>query len=90
MNNTAALRAKVSVLLQIHVDSLVRDDLEDQVVQQRELLSYLQGRVVLERLGLTVFHGLIHRHKRTDTVKGILTSKVQIISTGQEVRGFLL
>lgn len=62
MNNTAALRAKVSVLVHLHVYSLVWDDLEDQVVQQRELLSNLQGRVVLERLSLTVFHGLIHRH----------------------------
>lgn len=65
MNNTPTLRARVCVLVQMHAYSLVWDDLEDQVVQQRELLSYLQGRVVLKRLSLTVLHGLIHRHKHT-------------------------
>lgn len=47
------------------VHSLIWDDLEDQVVQQCELLSYLQGRVALKRLGLTVLHCLINRHKNT-------------------------
>lgn len=39
-------------------DSLVRDDFEDQVVQHRELLSYLQSWVVLKWFGLTLFHCL--------------------------------
>lgn len=44
------------------VYSLVWDDFEDQVVEQCELLSYLQGRVALKRLSLTVLHGLTQRH----------------------------
>lgn len=47
------------------VYSLVWDDLEDQVVQQCELLSYLQGRVALKRLSFTVLLCLRHRHKHT-------------------------
>lgn len=38
--------------------SLIWDDLEDQVVQQCEVLSYLQGRVTLKRFGFTVLHSL--------------------------------
>lgn len=44
-----------------HTYSLIWDGLEDQVVQQCELLGYLQGRVVLKRLSLIVRHGLIHK-----------------------------
>lgn len=51
----------------MRVYSLVWDDLEDQVVQQRELLSYLQGRVALKRLSLTVLHGLTCTHTQTRT-----------------------
>lgn len=63
MNNTQALvRARVFVHTRVH--SRVRDDLEDQVVEQRELLGYLQSGVVLERLRLAVLHGLIPTHGR--------------------------
>lgn len=49
----------------MHASSLIWDDLEDQVVQQCELLSYLQGRVVLKWLSLAVLRGLIHTHTHT-------------------------
>lgn len=49
----------VSVHVRRHL--LIRDDLEDQVVQQCELLGYLQSRVVLKRLCLTVQHSLTHK-----------------------------
>lgn len=42
--------------------SLIRDDLEDQVIQQRQLLRYLQRREVLEGLHLSsVFRLRMHR-----------------------------
>lgn len=66
---------RVSGFVCLHVFSLVRDDLEDQVVQQCELLSYLQGRVALKRFSLTVLHGLTHTHR----VKSIITAEALII-----------
>lgn len=58
----------------VHRHLLIRDDLEDQVVQQCELLSYLQSGVVLKRLCLTVQHSLIHK-----THTSYLTTAVQAI-----------
>lgn len=46
---------------------LIRDDLEDQVVQQGELLSYLQSGMVLKGLCLTVQHSLRHTTRRLFT-----------------------
>lgn len=50
-----------SVSAHVHRHLLIRDDLEDQVVQQCELLSYFQSGVVLKRLCLIVQHSLIHK-----------------------------
>lgn len=40
------------------MNSLVRNDFENQVIEQRELLSNLQGWVVFKRFSLTFLHGL--------------------------------
>lgn len=52
---------------------LVRDDLKNQVVQESELLGYLQGRMALEGFSLTVVHGLIHTHTHTLCVSTMIS-----------------
>lgn len=62
LTSIICIKVSVSVHTNMCVHSLIWDDLEDQVVQQCELLSYLQGRVVLKWFSLTVLHGLAQKH----------------------------
>lgn len=52
----------------ILLHSLIRDDLEDQVIEQSELFGDLQGRVALKRLVPALLHRLKHTRTHTNTI----------------------